>query len=224
MTSALALRKAVRASHPSVYAVIRNNEAAFDARIAAVTDIIEKNVGAIMENLSAIKHLLAVQKEMDWKHEDCMKAMELLRRDITTHAECLLDLTSEVRLHKSQLKEYREANNKITAAICDDLNETHAKFPEFRGKLQGEVEKSSAGLATAIKALETRVDSEFTNIHLKLDLLQADTSPTNTSPPRAAAVGYAADHPLPQLPLSEALRWIPHRPPLHSGSSFLAAS
>ncbi len=76
----------------------------------------------------------------------------------------LTDLPSNVRKQEAQLKGYRDINDKVTAAIRSDVNDTHAKFPKFCREIQGELEKSSAGLVTSIKELETKVESEIQDL------------------------------------------------------------
>jgi hypothetical protein len=89
-----------------------------------------------------------------------MKSLGVMRRDAVAHAAHLTDLALDVRKQEAQLKGYRDINDKVTAAIRSDVNDTRAKFPEFCREIQGELKKSSAGLATSIKELETKVESD----------------------------------------------------------------
>ncbi len=113
-------------------------------------------------------------------HQDFMKALGDMRCDAVAHAARLTDLASDVRKQESQLKGYRDSNDKVTAALRLGVNDSHAKFPEFRREIQGELEKSSAGLATSIKELETKVESEI------LDLRARVAAPSSTGGPGLA--------------------------------------
>ena len=143
----------------------------FGAKLAAVltlgqtnVDAIDKNVTVINKNVAAVDKLLAAQEKHEHARQDYMKALGDMLRDVLAHAERLTDLASDVHHHKSQLKGYQEANDKTTAALCLDLNDTRAKFPDFWHEVQGEIEKSSTGLATAVKELETKVELELSNL------------------------------------------------------------
>jgi hypothetical protein len=89
-----------------------------------VLAIIEKNV-------ATVEKLAATQSTYEQAHRNYMKALGDMRRDVVAHAEQLTDLASDVRLHESQLKGYRNSNDKTTAALRSDLNDTRAKFPKF---------------------------------------------------------------------------------------------
>jgi hypothetical protein len=124
VTSAQALRKAIRAEHPGIYALFQDQEGTIDAKIAAVLAIAKKNA-------ATVEKLAATQSTYKQAHRKYMKALGDISRDVVAHAERLTDLASDVRLHESQLKGYHDSNDKITAALCSDLNDNRAKFPEF---------------------------------------------------------------------------------------------
>jgi hypothetical protein len=85
----------------------------------------------VKKNAATVKKLAATQSTYEQAHCDYIKALGDMRHDVVAHAKRLTDLASDVHLHESQLKGYRDSNDKTTAALRSDLNDTRAKFPEF---------------------------------------------------------------------------------------------
>jgi hypothetical protein len=127
--------------------------------------VLGEDITGLWEDIATTRAEMATSRE---EHQDLMKSLGVMHRDTVTNAARLTDLASDVRKQEAQLKGYRDINNKVTAAIHSNVNNTCAKFLEFCREIQGELEKSSAGLATSIKELETKVELEIQDLKARV--------------------------------------------------------
>jgi hypothetical protein len=133
--------------------------------VAAMIAVLQEDITGLQEDIATTRAEMATSRE---EHQDLMKSLGDMRRDADALAVRLTDLASDVGKQEAQLKGYRDINDKVTAAIRSDVNDTRAKFPEFCREIQGELEKSSVGLATSIKELETKVESEIQDLKARV--------------------------------------------------------
>ena len=62
-------------------------------------------------------------------------------------------LTSNLLIQESVIKGYKDTNDTTVATLHADVNDTCAKFPKLRRKIQ----ESTAGLATSIKEIKVLI-------------------------------------------------------------------
>jgi hypothetical protein len=133
--------------------------------VAAMIAVLREDITGLWEDIATTRAEMVTSRE---EHQDLMKSLGVMRCDAVAHAARLTDLASDVRKQEAQLKDYRDINDKVTAAICSDVNDTRAEFPEFCCKIQGELKKSSVSLATSIKELEMKVELEIQDLKVRV--------------------------------------------------------
>ncbi len=83
-----------------------------------------------------------------------------LHRDVSNHDKRLTNLSSNLCKQESLLKGYKDKNNKLVVTLCTDVNNTRAKIPTLRRKLQD----STVGLAMSIKEIKAIVQDLWAQV------------------------------------------------------------